>query len=274
MTKMRRLLLMLLAAWVCMLFSGCAGLKSFSEQAFLMSPSQEAQLGQQLALQIGKDHKVYTKDPAATAYLQALGNRLVAAAPPVDQKFTFKLIDSPEVNAFAIPGGYCYVQLGLLRAADNESELASVIAHEIGHVVARHGARSLSSSKFYDAIGNIALGQNSSDLAQVASKIVKSPVLLVYNRQDELEADCISIKTLPRAGLNPEGMIWFFQKIDKDKASGSSRVAQYFSTHPMTSDRIDNAREQIAALGHLAPGIADDSTAFERMKNRYPAGGK
>ena len=166
------------------------------------------------------------------------------------------------------------MQLGLLRAADNESELASVIAHEIGHVVARHGARSLSCSKFFDAIGNIALGKNSSDLAQIASKIVKSPVLLVYSRQDELEADRIAIETLPRAGLNPEGMIWFFEKISKDRASGSSRVAHYFSTHPMTSDRIENAQEEIAALGNLAPGIADDSTAFERMKNRYPAGGK
>ena len=94
---------MLLAGWVCVLFSGCAGLKNFSERAFPMTPSQEAELGQQLAIQIEKDHKVYTADPAATAYLQALGNRLVAAAPPVDQKFTFKLVDSPEANAFAIP---------------------------------------------------------------------------------------------------------------------------------------------------------------------------
>ena len=274
MNRMRRLFLILLAGWGCLFFSGCAGFQSFTEQAFLMSAQQETQLGKELAVQIEKEYKVYNGDPQATAYLQALGNRLVAAAPRVDQKYTFKLVDSPEVNAFAIPGGYCYVQLGLLRAADNEAELASVVAHEIGHVVARHGARALSRSKFYDMAGIMVLGESSGELTQMAAGIVKSGILLVPSREDELEADNLSIYTLPRAGINPEGLIWFFQKINNDKTSGSSYMAQFFSSHPLTSERIQIAQQQITALGKPLPNVADDSTAFEKIKERYPTPGK
>jgi len=266
--------------------SGCAALQMVSQNVFLMSPDQEAQLGRQLAVEIEKKYPVYRDDPEATAYVESLGRRLVQAAPPCAQQFRFQLVKSDEVNAFAIPGGSCYVQVGLLREADAEAELAAVVAHEIGHVTARHGAKGLSSSRFYGGIADVFLGQTdagaakgqqANEMAKLAASIAESQVLLQHSRQDELEADAISIATLPRAGINPKGLVDFFGKLESAKAQTPGRFERLFSalvsTHPPTAERVALARQRIEQLGPPSPNWSDDSTSFRRIKRRYPPRG-
>jgi len=252
---------------VAVVLCSCATLNRISEQAFLISPQQEATLGQQLAVEIQKEYPVYEADANATAYLQKLGVELVYSSPPCEQTFEFHWVDSDQVNAFAIPGGHCYVNLGLLREAENEAELAAVVAHEIGHVTERHGAKALSRSRFYGLLGSLALGEDPDALAQLAVDIVGSGILLKHSRDAELEADEVSIRTLNRAGINPNGMVWFLQKLNKD---GQSRVFEYFSTHPLTENRVEIGNSIVRDLGSPDPHWRVDSPEFQALKKRYP----
>ena len=253
-------------------FTGCAALQTISQTVFMISPEQEAELGKEVAIEIEKQYPVYKGDPAATAYIESLGKRLAAAAPPSAFPYKFQLVKSDEVNAFAIPGGNVYIQIGLLRAAKNESELAAVVAHEIGHVVARHSAKSLSSSQFYSVIGQVLLGKDAGQLSQLAADIVGSGVLLRHSREAELEADAIAIDTLPKAGINPNGLITFFQTLSEGREGGrAGKFTQLFSTHPLTENRIRLAQQRISAMGISPQNLQTNSSGFQQVKARYPA---
>lgn len=257
---------------LCLFLAGCAMMDTVTSNLFVVTPEQEATLGKQFSAQIEQQVKIYDKDPAATAYINSLGQRLVKASPVAcSQKFVFQIVDNEEVNAFAVPGGYCYVQVGLIRMAKSEAELASVMAHEIGHVTARHGAKDLSRNKAYDLAGQLALGENSGALAQTAASIVKSGVLLKHSRVDEFEADSLAVKTLARAGLNPKGMVTFFQKMDPSAKSGqSSSFSTLLSTHPPTGERIAAVSKTIQSLGAKGPW-RDSSPEFQSLKQRFPS---
>jgi predicted Zn-dependent protease len=256
---------------LCLLVAGCAMIDTVTSSLFMITPEQEATMGKKFSAQIEQQVKIYDKDPAATAYINNLGQRLAKASPqPCEQKFTFQIVDSEEVNAFAVPGGYCYVQVGLIRLAKTEAELASVMAHEIGHVTARHGPKDLSRNQAYDLAGQLALGENSGALAQTAAAIVKSGVLLKHSRVDEFEADSLAVKTLARAGLNPKGLTAFFQQMDPSAQSGqSSKFATLLSTHPPTGERIDAANQVIQTLPRSA--WRDNSPEFQALKQRFPS---
>lgn len=264
-----RLLQILFLILLASTFCGCETLQNLSANAFLMSGQDEAKLGVELAKQVEKESPVYRGDPAATAYIEQVGQRLVQAAPRCEQTFRFQLVASDEVNAFAIPGGNCYVQVGLLRAAENEAELAAVIAHEIGHVVARHGAKRISSSQFNNLVAGALFGENANQIVQLASGIVQSGILLQYSQHDELEADAISVSTMARAGEDPNGLVRFFAKINTESQSNPGVFKQFLSTHPPTPLRIEQARQQIAQLP-ANPGWVKDSVAFQQIKKRYP----
>jgi len=270
--KRKRLSALLFLALAPAFLSGCAALTQISEHIFLMTPEQEAALGKEIAVEIEKQHPVYRADPAATAYIQGLGKRLVEVAPPCEQQFRFQLVDSEEPNAFAIPGGNCYVNVGLLRLAENESELASVVAHEIGHVILRHGAKTVSQAQTYGLIGQLALGESAGQLSQVAAKIVQSGVLLQNSRAHELEADNVAVTILANAAVDPQGLLAFFDRMQSlgGGAGRNSKFSEYFSTHPLTGTRIDIARQRIQALGAPDPGWSRDSEAFRQVKTRYP----
>jgi len=270
--KRKPLSILCLLALAPAFLSGCTALTQISEHAFLMTPEQETALGKEIAVEIEKRHPIYHGDPAATAYVQALGTRLVEVAPPCRQQFRFQLVDSEEANAFAIPGGSCYVNIGLLRLAENESELASVVAHEIGHVILRHGAKTVSQAQTYGLIGQLALGENAGQLSQVAAQIVQSGVLLQNSRAHELEADNVAVTILANAAVDPRGLLTFFDRMQAlgGGAGRNSKFSEYFSTHPLTTTRVDLARQRIQALGMPGPGWTRDSDAFRQVKTRYP----
>jgi predicted Zn-dependent protease len=251
---------------------------TISSSLFVVTPEEETTMGKQFAGEIEKGITIYDKDPAATAYIDSLGQRLVKSAEPCSQTFTFKIVDNEEVNAFAIPGGYCYVQIGLIRLAKNEGELASVMAHEIAHVTARHGAKDISRSKAYDAAGQFAAGatgaaDKSAVLSDMAVKVVKSGILLQHSKEDEFEADALAVKTLAKAGLDPDSLAAFFQQMDPSAKRGDTPLySTLLSTHPPTGERIAAARKLAKSAG--SGPWSKDSAGFQDIKRRFPAQGQ
>ena len=173
------------------------------------------------------------------------------------------------VNAFALPGGYLYVNLGLIRAAENESELAGVMGHEIGHIVGRHGAKQLTKQLGLAAVAQLVLGKDPNQLEKIVGGIVATGTLMKYSRDAEREADAYAVQETYDAGIAPEGMATFFEKLLKLQKEGSSQIEQIFSTHPPTNERIANVRSQIASLPPK-PNLAKDSQRFHEIKKRLP----
>jgi predicted Zn-dependent protease len=247
---------------------GCAVNQTDIKGFNLISLDEEKQLGEKFAVEIEKQRPVST-DKELNAYVDRLGRRLLAGAREVEFPFTFKVVVDDSVNAFAIPGGHIYVNTGLIKAASGEEELAAVMAHEINHAVARHGTRQMTQQYGYALVVQLLLGQNQGALTQLAASLFGQAGTMAYSRSMESQADYLGVETMARAGYNPEGMLVFFTKLDKMNSKKPSELAQFFSSHPLTSERIDRVKNAIVQLppGTTYPG-AKDKTEFGRMKGR------
>lgn len=232
----------------------------------LISIEEEWQLGQQLSQEIATQVRL-NNDPAINSYVRALGQRLVAQSPaPFNQlPWQFHVVQDDAINAFAIPGGHVYVHTGLIRNADNAAELAGVMAHEISHVVARHSTEQLSRQYGLSMVASMVLGQNPGQLAAIAAQIVGTGAMARFSRQAEDEADELGIRAMAGAGYNPIAMATMFEELLEHRQGSPGRVAQFFSTHPLTEDRIRRARERAAQLG--TGGRLDDAE-FQQIKRR------
>lgn len=232
----------------------------------LISIEEEWQLGQQLSQDIAKQVR-FNEDPTVNAYVRSVGQRIVAQTPaPFNQMpWDFHVVEDPAINAFAIPGGHVYVNTGLLANADNASELAGVMAHEISHVVARHSTEQLSRQYGLSILAGVALGQNPGQLSQIAAQIVAGGAMARFSRDAEREADDLGIKFMAAAGFNPIGMATMFEELLEHQQSQPSRVEQFFSTHPLTQERVQEARKRAAQIGNT--GTLDEP-AFQEAKRR------
>ena len=246
-------------------FLGCAGTIS---DINIFSDAQEVQLGKQFSRQIEQDLKIYS-DPTVTAYIAQLGQHLANHSQRQNITYHFKVVDTEVVNAFAIPGGYLYVNIGLIRAAENESELAGVIGHEIGHVVGKHGVKQMTRQLGLAAVAQLALGENESKLKQMVAGLAANGVLMKYGRDAEREADRYAVQEMYDAGIDPEGMATFFEKLLKLQKGKPSKLEQIFSTHPPTAERIAAVRARIAQLPRK-PNLKSDSQRFHQIKKRLP----
>ena len=244
---------------------GCAGTIS---DINIFSDAQEVQLGKQFSRQIEQDLKIYS-DPTVTAYIDQLGQHLANHSQRQNITYHFKVVDTEVVNAFAIPGGYLYVNIGLIRAAENESELAGVIGHEIGHVVGKHGVKQMTRQLGLAAVAQLALGENQSKLKQMVAGLAANGVLMKYGRDAEREADIYAVQEMYDAGIDPEGMATFFEKLLKLQKGKPSKLEQIFSTHPPTAERIAAVRARIAQLPRK-PNLKKDSQRFHQIKKRLP----
>ena len=244
---------------------GCAGTIS---DINIFSDAQEVQLGKQFSRQIEQDLKIYS-DPTVTAYIDQLGQHLANHSQRQNITYYFKVVDTEVVNAFAIPGGYLYVNIGLIRAAENESELAGVIGHEIGHVVGKHGVKQMTRQLGLAAMAQLALGENQSKLKQMVAGLAANGVLMKYGRDAEREADIYAVQEMYDAGIDPEGMATFFEKLLKLQKGKPSKLEQIFSTHPPTAERIATVRARIAQLPRK-PNLKKDSQRFHQIKKRLP----
>lgn len=245
------------------LSSGCAVSKDDIRGFNIISLQEEKQLGDKFVVEVEKQRKVVT-DPQVQGYLNRLGNRLLTGVRVREFDFTFKAVRDDSVNAFAVPGGHVYVHTGLIKAAQNETELASVMAHEINHAVARHGTQQLTQQYGYGLVIQLLLGQNPNLLAQLASTLFGQGAFMAYSRSMENQADYLGVETMYRAGYDPRGMISFFKKIDTINQRNPGALEQFFSSHPMTGERLRNVQIEISKLPPKT--FREDSSEFNRIK--------
>ncbi|HEV7765284.1 MAG TPA: M48 family metallopeptidase [Thermoanaerobaculia bacterium] len=232
----------------------------------LISIEEEWQLGAQLSQDVEKQVRL-NNDAAANAYIRDLGSRIVRqAAPPFNQlPWEFHVVQDDSINAFAIPGGHVYVNTGLIKTADSASELAGVMAHEIAHVLARHSTEQLSRQYGLSVVAGAVLGQNPGQLTQIAAQIVAGGTLARFSREAEREADNIGIQAMSAAGFNPNGMASMFEKLLQQRQGQPGRLEQFFSTHPLTEERIRDSRARAEQIGNR--GITDEPQ-FQEVRRR------
>ncbi len=225
----------------------------------VLNKSQEAQLGRSVMAQL-RSAGVVMDDPQVTEYIKTLGARLAGHANDGDQSFEFFMVDDDAINAFALPGGYIGVNSGLLLASESESEVAGVLAHEVAHVTQRHIARSIYDSQrnsilsMAAMIAAVLLGAAtdvSGDAMQgiiTASQAATIQRQINFTRSNEHEADRVGMGTLSSAGFDPTGMATFFEKLGRRYGLASQRMPAILQTHPVTSERIAEARERARQL--------------------------
>jgi Zn-dependent protease with chaperone function len=237
----------------------------------LFKVEQEVQLGKESAEQIDKEFPLVT-DPQVLRFMNDLGRRLASFAPYNNPEYawTFKVMDSPDINAFALPGGYIYVTRGAIMVVENEAQIAGVMAHESGHVVMRHGTHEISQALLAQAplaiLGGI-LGQSGSITAQLAEMglgLGVNSILLKNSRSAESQADEVGTYILYQAGYDPHAMARFFEIIEKKYPE---KTIQFFSDHPVPENRIKAVDSEIPLLGP-AKEWKTNSPEFEATKER------
>jgi Zn-dependent protease with chaperone function len=237
----------------------------------LFKMQQDVQLGKEHAEQIDKELPLVT-DPQVLRYINDLGRRLASFAPNNNSEYawTFKVMNSSDINAFALPGGYIYVNRGAIVAAENEAQIAGVMAHESGHVVMRHGTHEVSQALLAQAplaILEGILGQTGSLTAQLAEMglgLGLNSILLKNSRSAESEADEVGTYILYQAGYDPHAMAQFFEIVEKKYPQ---KTKQFFSDHPVPENRIKAVDSEIPLLGP-AKEWKTDSPEFEATKER------
>jgi predicted Zn-dependent protease len=240
----------------------------------LISDEQENQIGLQVKQELEqKEHVKYVEDPEVVAFVKGITDRVLPLAekdrPGV--KWEVKVIDEAgTVNAFATPGGHLYVYSGLLMAADNPSEVAGVLSHECGHVVARHSARQMVNAYGLQAVAALALGKNPGLASQVAAGVTGKGLMLANSRGDETEADEYGARYASAAGYDPRGLITFFQKLQKQEGK-SPQIMKFLSDHPATPDRIAYLEKYIADH-HLSGTEGRDPAGLSGVKRKLPKG--
>ncbi len=242
----------------------------------MISPQMERQIGEQSMFQIRSD-KSYMDDPELSDYLNRLGGRLVANSPEPGQPFVFFAIDDNAINAFALPGGFVGVNTGLIQLAQSESELASVLSHEISHVTQHHYARMVSGTR-YDSLAALATlavailaARNSPQGATTAIVGAQAGAMqhqLNFTRQHEQEADRIGLGILEKSGFDTRAMPAFFERMQKATQLMEGNTPSYLRTHPVTHERIADVDDRVQQLPyHLVP----DSLDFQLMRARLTA---
>jgi predicted Zn-dependent protease len=234
------------------------------------SLEKEIALGKQLAQEVERQAKI-VDDPIVAEYVNRVGQNLVRNS---DAKvpFTIKVLDSEEVNAFALPGGFFFVNSGLILKADTEAELAGVMAHEIAHVAARHGTRQATRGELAQ-IGMIAMaiaipyGWTGYAIRQGAGLAIPMG-FLQFTRAFEKEADYLGLQYLYKAGYDPTAFVDFFEKIQTLEKKKPGSMAKVFSTHPMTDDRIKSAQTEIQKILVAKPEYVVNTSEFNDVRGR------
>lgn len=234
------------------------------------STDSEIRMGKQYSMEIEKSAHLVT-DPVIVEYVNRVGQNIVKNS-DCKVPFTIKVIDSDEINAMALPGGFFYVNSGLILAADEEAELAGVMAHETAHVCAHHAARQMTKMN-YVQIGSIPLiiftqGSWTGYGIYEASQLAIPIGFLKFSRMDEAQADYLGLQYLYKSGYDPQAFIQFFEKIDALEKHKPGTLAKVFSDHPQTPDRIGKSEEEIATIMPARPDYVVTTSEFDDVKSR------
>lgn len=232
----------------------------------LVSYQEEWALGEKLEGDIARQLPL-VRDRTSLAYVDRIGQRIVAQTELAQAPWEFHIVAGPEINAFNIPGGHVYVYTGLIQASDNVSELTGVMAHEIAHGVARHGTEQLSKAYGFQVLAGLALGGNPPLYQQLLAQVVGAGTFAKFGRDAEREADELGVRYMHSAGYDPHGMVTMFQELLSRRQSQPGSVDQFFSSHPLTEDRIADVRAEIAQLPPRSNLITRDAE-LQRIQQR------
>lgn len=248
-SKLRKSNLLLFLSFIVFL-GGCTTIYNPATQRkeyYLIGTKEEVSMGQEMDVALKKKLNVLN-DPLMQTRLSRIGSRIAAVSDRQDLAYTFKVVQDKELNAFAIPGGFIYAHSALMDIATDD-ELAGVLAHEIGHVAARHSVKKLQTALGYQIVIGIALGLSGQQDMGQALDIVFNLTALGYGRKDELLADKLAVKYTKLAGFNPYGIVTFFEKLRKEAAEkGSGRVPVFLSSHPDMDERIKQVKREIETI--------------------------
>jgi Zn-dependent protease with chaperone function len=234
----------------------------------MFSTTQEIQLGEKLSKEVAQQYPLL-KDQRVDDYLNTLGHQLAAFAPGPKYPYEFHCVNSKEIDAFALPGGFIYVDRGVIEEAHDEAQLAGVLAHEISHVALRHGTNQATKQQIWGTginvlggvIGGSAVGAIASQLGE---SLAASTILLKYSRTAESQADVLGIQILYDAGYDPRALVQFFEAVEFENKG--KKPIQFFSDHPAPENRIDRLNEEMERLGGLPQNYSSDSAAFRDIR--------
>jgi beta-barrel assembly-enhancing protease len=213
----------------------------------LLSERDEMKLGYQLNVEVAKKYKLVSE---GLERVNRIGQRVARTSLRPNLSYRFHVMQDKEINAFSGPGGHIYVTTALVNLA-NDDELASVLAHEVGHVVARHSLKTIQQSNTLSGLANLfgsitgIAGDSAKELGTAAAQIVAGGLLAVHNREEEREADYLGVHSAAKAGFNPQGMVTMFQKIQKVGEKDADLLGEIFADHPEVDERIENTRYEI-----------------------------
>jgi predicted Zn-dependent protease len=235
------------------------------------SLEKEIQMGKEISMQVDSSVKL-VKDPVVNEYVNRIGQNLVRNS---DAKvpFTIKVIDDDSVNAFALPGGFMYVNSGAILAADEEDELAGVMAHEIAHVAARHATREMTRANWANiaTIPLIFVGGGLGYAVRTAASLMLPMTFMKFSRGFESEADHLGIEYMYKAGYDPNGLVSYFEKVQAMEKKKPGALAKAFDSHPQTPDRIAATQHEIATILPARDQYLVDTSEFEDVKARLAA---
>lgn len=236
-----------------------------------VSPNQETAMGEENARQINAQLPI-VEDPAINQYLKLVGDSIARHTSRSDLEWHFYLVNSHQVNAFSLPGGFVYVNRGLIETTDRFDELAGVLGHEIGHVIQRHSVKQMQSSQKIGIVATIACTLTNvcnNGLGQAAINIGGSAVVARHSRHDELQADSEAIENVLRVGIDPEGVPALFQTLVEQRKFQPTVVDGWFASHPLEESRIENAKALLDATeGAGRGGLLQDTPAYHAFKDR------
>jgi predicted Zn-dependent protease len=238
------------------------------------SSDEEVAMGKADAAKVESELPI-VHDTVVERFVNTLGRSIASRTSRADLDWHFAVVNTPEVNAFALPGGFIYVDRGLIERADRLDQLAGVMGHEVGHVVRRHSVQQMKESQRH-LLGLVLLCTLTRVCSSVGGRVavdVGSDALTArYSQRDEAQADSEGVRNSVRAGIDPEGLPSFFQKLLDEQKEQPSAVEAFFSTHPTDQSRIDATQQQIGALdpGQLR-GLVRDTPEFHAVQERIRA---
>lgn len=236
-----------------------------------VSTDDEVAMGKEGAAKVEQQLPIVA-DPVATRYLDSLGQAIAARADQRGLTWQFRLVDSDEVNAFALPGGFVYVNRGLVARAATLSELAGVLGHEIGHVTMRHSAKQLEKAQ-RTGIGVTLLCTLTdvcdSRVGGAAVRATGTAIMAKFSRTDELEADSVAVGYVADAGIDPDGIPRLFRRLMDERDRSPDVLDAWFGTHPLEEDRVQQAERLIAAVEQeLPPNLVTDDDRYQQFRAR------